>query len=108
MRKLPSSLLLAIVLSLFILARSDGDGGVCGAITKSQGCPINCFRPDPVCGVDGVTYWCGCPDAACSGVKVVKTGSCQVGNSGSASLPGQALLLSKFGHSASVLESSDL
>ncbi|EEF47110.1 hypothetical protein RCOM_1341480 [Ricinus communis] len=38
--------------------------------------PINCFRPDPVCGANGVTYWCGCPDAACAGVPVVKLEAC--------------------------------
>ncbi|KAL8150918.1 hypothetical protein V2J09_020726 [Rumex salicifolius] len=24
---------------------------------------LKCFRPDPVCGEDDVTYWCGCSDA---------------------------------------------
>ncbi|KAJ6972665.1 hypothetical protein NC653_033079 [Populus alba x Populus x berolinensis] len=28
--------------------------------------PINCFRADPVCGANGVTYGCGCPEAACA------------------------------------------
>ncbi|KAJ4727979.1 serine protease inhibitor, Kazal-type family protein [Melia azedarach] len=69
------------------------DDGVCGGFTRPDSCPINCFRADPVCGVDGVTYWCGCPDATCAGVKVAKTGFCEVGSGGSASLPGQALLL---------------
>ncbi|PQM41276.1 uncharacterized protein Pyn_13373 [Prunus yedoensis var. nudiflora] len=41
-------------------------------------CPVNCFRPDPVCGVDGVTYWCGCQEAQCAGVKVAKLGFCEV------------------------------
>uniref|UniRef100_A0A0V0HZI4 Putative ovule protein n=1 Tax=Solanum chacoense TaxID=4108 RepID=A0A0V0HZI4_SOLCH len=59
----------------------------------TDSCPINCFRPDPVCGVDGVTYWCGCPDAHCAGVRVAKLGPCSVGNGGSAAVPGQALLL---------------
>ncbi|KAJ0539004.1 putative Kazal domain superfamily protein [Helianthus annuus] len=39
-------------------------------------CPINCFRPDPVCGADNVTYTCGCDDALCAGVRVVKLGPC--------------------------------
>lgn len=56
-------------------------------------CPVNCFRPDPVCGVDGVTYWCGCQEAQCAGVKVAKLGFCEVGNGGSAPLSAQALLL---------------
>nr|GMD71473.1 Serine-type endopeptidase inhibitor [Ipomoea batatas] len=25
----------------------------------------DCMQLDPVCGVDGVTYWCGCADAHC-------------------------------------------
>ncbi|KAM7276687.1 hypothetical protein ACFE04_018553 [Oxalis oulophora] len=87
-----SLLLFVIVISLFVIVKSD-DAGVCSSLTTPQLCPISCFRPDPVCGVDGVTYWCGCPDAACAGVKVAKAGSCQLGNAGAASLPGQALLL---------------
>ncbi|KAF3625785.1 hypothetical protein CQW23_15582 [Capsicum baccatum] len=59
----------------------------------TDSCPINCFRPDPVCGVDGVTYWCGCPDAHCAGVRVDKLGPCSVGNGGSNAVPGQALQL---------------
>ncbi|KAH8488927.1 hypothetical protein Peur_059446 [Populus x canadensis] len=39
-------------------------------------CTINCFVPDPVCGTDGVTYSCGCLDAFCHGVDVVKEGEC--------------------------------
>ncbi|KAL1206271.1 hypothetical protein V5N11_018699 [Cardamine amara subsp. amara] len=66
---------------------------LCSGVSKSGGCTINCFRADPVCGADGVTYWCGCPDAACHGARVVKKGACDVGNAGSASVPGQALLL---------------
>ncbi|KDP28384.1 hypothetical protein JCGZ_14155 [Jatropha curcas] len=38
--------------------------------------PINCFRPDPVCGANGVTYVCGCPEANCAGVPVVKLEAC--------------------------------
>ncbi|KAK1320761.1 hypothetical protein QJS10_CPA03g02091 [Acorus calamus] len=57
---------------------------------SSQSCPIRCFRADPVCGVNGVTYWCGCPEAACNGVRVAKIGPCGVGNGGSG---GQAFLL---------------
>lgn len=66
------------------------DGSASGS---GSACPINCFRADPVCGVDGVTYWCGCPDAACAGVRVAKRGPCQVGNGGSGLVSGQALLL---------------
>ncbi|CAN4089437.1 unnamed protein product [Withania somnifera] len=69
---------------------------ICPTTTPSppeSSCTVNCFRPDPVCGVNGVTYWCGCPDAQCAGVRVVKTGICEVGNGGSAPVTGQALLL---------------
>ncbi|XLR47848.1 hypothetical protein HN51_032079 [Arachis hypogaea] len=56
-------------------------------------CPVKCFRTDPVCGVDGVTYWCGCAEAECAGAKVAKMGFCEVGNGVSTPLSGQALLL---------------
>ncbi|KAJ6675113.1 SERINE PROTEASE INHIBITOR KAZAL-TYPE FAMILY PROTEIN [Salix viminalis] len=39
-------------------------------------CTINCILPDFVCGTDGVTYTCGCLDAFCHGVDVVKKGKC--------------------------------
>ncbi|TVU19840.1 hypothetical protein EJB05_36015, partial [Eragrostis curvula] len=68
-------------------AVSVSDGGV-----DARSCPVRCFRPDPVCGADGVTYWCGCPDAACAGARVAKRGFCEVG-AGSAPVSGQALLL---------------
>ncbi|XP_047169454.1 uncharacterized protein LOC124837998 [Vigna umbellata] len=56
-------------------------------------CPVKCFVADPVCGADGVTYWCGCAEAACAGVEVERMGHCVEGNGGSAPIPGQALLL---------------
>ena len=65
------------------------DGGLCGGSEVAESCPVQCFRPDPVCGVDGVTYWCGCGEARCAGKAVAQLGICDVG-SGSA---GQALLL---------------
>ncbi|KAK5782691.1 uncharacterized protein LOC108455113 [Gossypium arboreum] len=66
----------------------------CGSSPRPYSCPVNCFRTDPVCGDDGVTYWCGCADAHCSGAKVAKIGFCNVGNNGgTGSFPGQALLL---------------
>ncbi|XP_040375821.1 uncharacterized protein LOC121053256 [Oryza brachyantha] len=64
---------------------SDGGG-------EAPSCPVRCFRPDPVCGADGVTYWCGCPEAACAGARVARRGYCEVG-AGSAPVSGQALLL---------------
>lgn len=65
---------------------------LCAGSTPSS-CPAKCFRTDPVCGADGVTYWCGCAEAACAGAEVAKLGFCEVGNGGSANFPGQALLL---------------
>ncbi|CAK7324307.1 unnamed protein product [Dovyalis caffra] len=76
---------------------NDGDDlgyDVCGEWSRrppASSCPVKCFRPDPVCGVDGVTYWCGCDDARCAGTKVARKGFCEVGNNGAAA---QALLLS--------------
>jgi hypothetical protein len=75
------------------VTREDGKGDACAGLKAPASCPINCFRADPVCGVDGVTYWCGCADALCSGTRVDKLGACEVGSGGSSSLPGQALLL---------------
>ncbi|KAL5581685.1 hypothetical protein UlMin_014127 [Ulmus minor] len=73
---------------------SDRNADLCGiSLERPNSCPVKCFRPDPVCGVDGVTYWCGCADARCAGVKVAKLGFCEVGNGGSAPLSAQALLL---------------
>ncbi|MCL7027646.1 hypothetical protein MKW94_004399 [Papaver nudicaule] len=68
-------------------------GGVCTKSAVPNSCPVNCFRTDPVCGVDGVTYWCGCADAYCAGAKVAKLGFCEVGNGGNGPVSGQALLL---------------
>lgn len=73
-----------------------GEGqNVCAVVAAASACPVKCFRTDPVCGVDGVTYWCGCAEAACAGAKVAKMGFCEVGNGGSASDPlsAQAFLL---------------
>ncbi|KAK5818838.1 uncharacterized protein LOC108460830 [Gossypium arboreum] len=71
----------------------DESEGVCARFTKPASCPVNCFRTEPVCGVNGVTYWCGCADAFCAGTRVAKLGFCEVGSGGSASFSGQVLLL---------------
>ncbi|KAL6127470.1 hypothetical protein ACLB2K_070835 [Fragaria x ananassa] len=112
--KSPISLILPILFIAFILGcfptvRSEQEpsfiklpsesqpADVCPVVVKSPvqalSCPVNCFRPDPVCGVNGVTYWCGCREAQCAGVKVAKLGFCEVGNGGAAPLSAQALLL---------------
>ena len=62
----------------------------------AQICPPSCFRPNPVCGTDGVTYWCGLPDAECAGVEVDHLGFCDFGSKGTGSrgvLAVQSLLL---------------
>ena len=77
-------------------AAAAADDDLCttnGLVPGPASCPVKCFRADPVCGVDGVTYWCGCADALCAGVKVAKLGFCEVGNGGPGPLSGQALLL---------------
>ncbi|MBA0639990.1 hypothetical protein Goklo_022981 [Gossypium klotzschianum] len=71
----------------------DESEGVCARFTKPASCPVNCFRTEPVCGVNGVTYWCGCADAFCAGTRVAKLGFCEVGSGGSTSFSGQVLLL---------------
>jgi Cys-rich repeat protein len=39
-------------------------------------CEIDCFRYEPVCGFDGVTYGCGEADAWCHGTEVAYEGEC--------------------------------
>ncbi|KAF3794577.1 hypothetical protein EJ110_NYTH07144 [Nymphaea thermarum] len=62
-------------------------------VEPSLSCPVKCFTTNPVCGADGVTYWCGPADAFCSGTEVLKLGFCEVGNGGNGAFPGQAFLL---------------
>ena len=85
----------AVILSHFPAAGGADEGeDVCSGLAPAwSSCPVKCFRADPVFGVDGVTYWCGCSEAACAGAQVAKLGFCEVGNGGSAPLSGQALLL---------------
>ncbi|KAH1075294.1 hypothetical protein J1N35_027622 [Gossypium stocksii] len=66
----------------------------CTSSPRPNFCPVNCFMADPVCGDNGVTYWCGCADAYCAGAKVARIGFCEAGNKGgNGSLTVQALLL---------------
>ncbi|GMP25099.1 hypothetical protein CsSME_00002127 [Camellia sinensis var. sinensis] len=57
----------------------DDAGALCAGTAPPPSCPVKCFRTDPVCGVDGVTYWCGCADALCSGTRVAKLGFVKLG-----------------------------
>ncbi|XP_062207197.1 uncharacterized protein LOC133908969 [Phragmites australis] len=91
------SLLLAQALAASSSASTVEAGDPCAVAVSDGGsearsCPVRCFRPDPVCGADGVTYWCGCPEAACAVARVARRGYCEVG-AGSAPVSGQALLL---------------
>ncbi|GBG66010.1 hypothetical protein CBR_g54989 [Chara braunii] len=59
-------------------------------------CKVLCFAPTPVCGEDGITYWCGPKEAECAGVKVVHENVCALGNglgTGSAFKAAQSLLI---------------
>lgn len=90
----------SLSLRSFPTVRSDSGLEMCGAssddhlVSVSASCPVKCFTTNPVCGANGVTYWCGCEEAKCAGARVAKMGFCEVGNNGgTASLPAQALLL---------------
>nr|GMC77793.1 uncharacterized protein LOC109175044 [Ipomoea batatas] len=62
----PKPLFSLLVFALLIVSQANSapiaidedDSGVCPMLDPSTSCPITCFRPDSVCGVDGVTYWC--------------------------------------------------
>ncbi|CAN1309632.1 hypothetical protein LINPERPRIM_LOCUS27755 [Linum perenne] len=76
-----TALALIVTISMWSTSPSTVKGDdTCKGYSKpdpeSCPCTINCFRYDPVCGANGVTYGCGCPDAACAGVRVVKLGPC--------------------------------
>ncbi|XP_026427372.1 uncharacterized protein LOC113323299 [Papaver somniferum] len=83
--------------TLIRLPSEEEEVGLCKKSEVPQSCPVNCFRADPVCGVDGVTYWCGCADAYCAGTQVAKLGFCEIGGNGGSGnavpISGQALLL---------------
>lgn len=102
----PQTLILIIIVVIFSATsvKSDDPGSfiklpgtttnsICGDSLTSGSCPVKCFRASPVCGVDNVTYWCGCSEAICAGVDVAKAGFCEFGDGGSGAGSGQALLL---------------
>jgi hypothetical protein len=85
------------------LCTDDCGGGTCvpseGACSSNADCPeflvcdvagdfcrpmcaVDCFRYDPVCGTDGVTYGCGVADAECRGIPVAYAGECITGGGG--------------------------
>ncbi|MQM05996.1 hypothetical protein Taro_038813 [Colocasia esculenta] len=79
----PWGLLLLLALSLcFSISEVRADTvNLCGLsppAAPGESCQINCFRYDPVCGDNGVTYGCGCPEADCNGVPVVKLGEIRI------------------------------
>ncbi|GJP54217.1 hypothetical protein CLOM_g13315 [Closterium sp. NIES-68] len=39
-------------------------------------CSSTCLRPNPVCGENGVTFWCGVQEAQCAGAEVAYVGAC--------------------------------
>nr|VDD09159.1 unnamed protein product [Brassica oleracea] len=82
--------LLFLVFCLIGLQAADGQAGgdICGGVPNPFACPINCVQEDLVCGANGVTYSCGCEDAACNGARVVKRGACDASNAGSDSVRG--------------------
>ncbi|KAL8188541.1 hypothetical protein R6Q57_029829 [Mikania cordata] len=99
--KLPSRILFVIItiaitvtasptsvdLDLLRLPSDDPvSSSLCPISVNPGSCPVKCFRTDPVCGVDNITYWCGCPEALCAGVSVAKVGFCDFENGGSGQL----------------------
>ncbi|CAK9875517.1 unnamed protein product [Sphagnum jensenii] len=61
-----------------LLPAVSGDEGS----KKPASCTVNCFRADPVCGLDGTTYWCGAAEAKCEGVEVAHDGYCDIWEGG--------------------------
>ncbi|KAL9348081.1 hypothetical protein Peur_059447 [Populus x canadensis] len=72
--------LMVLVFCLSLSMVKSQSYGVCTGAARPDPetipCTINCLVADPVCGTDGVTYTCGCYDAFCHGVEVVKKGEC--------------------------------
>nr|TKS14338.1 hypothetical protein D5086_0000044120 [Populus alba] len=69
--------LMVLVFGLCLSMVKSQSYGVCeGFDPEAPRCAVRCSVPDYVCGTDGVTYTCGCKDAFCNGVDVVKKGKC--------------------------------
>ncbi|KAJ6328907.1 hypothetical protein OIU76_005589 [Salix suchowensis] len=72
--------LMVLVFGLCLSTVKSHSYDVCAGVERPDPetipCTINCILPDFVCGTDGVTYTCGCLDAFCHGVDVVKKGEC--------------------------------
>ncbi|KAB5527278.1 hypothetical protein DKX38_021125 [Salix brachista] len=70
--------LMVLVFGLCLSTVKSHSYDVCAGVERPDPetipCTINCILPDFVCGTDGVTYTCGCLDAFCHGVDVVKKG----------------------------------
>ena len=45
--------------------------------TCQPACAVDCIEPDPVCGTDGQTHWCGELSAWCAGAEVAYEGECR-------------------------------
>ncbi|KVH88400.1 uncharacterized protein LOC112502156 [Cynara cardunculus var. scolymus] len=94
----PPLIIIFTAVTLFATVRSNphflrlpsDDVYLCPDTLTPGSCPVKCFRTAPVCGVNNVTYWCGCAEALCAGTRVAKLGFC---NGGSGPVSGQALLL---------------
>ncbi|CAH1424822.1 unnamed protein product [Lactuca virosa] len=65
------------------LPSDDVSASLCPDPITPGSCPVKCFRTAPVCGVNNVTYWCGCAEAVCAGTRVAKLGFCEFENGGS-------------------------
>lgn len=69
-----------MAVAIFPAVRAAEDSEFCPnspeVLTPEDNCNIQCFVADPVCGANGVTYGCGCVEAHCNGVRVVKLGDC--------------------------------
>ncbi|CAL1398821.1 unnamed protein product [Linum trigynum] len=67
---------LVVALGFFAATASAQSTNPCEFESPPFVCPFTCTSPNPVCGANGVTYRCGCPDAACAAVRVVRSGPC--------------------------------